>query len=835
MTIRISRALPDSWKRRKTSAFRPLPALIFLLALGVSSRAEDLVIFKDGFVLRGTIKQDMTHVYEGGAVIPVRKGAGFKVDDGARAVVFGGKQVSNSERKPAPAGADPLTFEEKILRLDKFQLPPGLYAGMTPWDAKWDRILKLDSPVQGKVSIRQHLSILTPHYARIDARRYAWSPCYLTREFDPAEVRQLLLTHKDLQMKGDAGDARKRFRLFHFFVDAGWYDQANSELDGILKDFSSEKEHVDSARQDLQRVLAMEYLDLIEAANKSGRHLWAQAALVRFPRNNADESLLTRAGSLDANYAAANHNRSEAQRLLEGLLGQSTDKALHGFFAEVIPAIVSELNLDTVGRLENFLSFAGQAERARQQNRTPGYSPEQLLALAISGWILGNASADAKPDTATRLWRTRQFVLDYQRTTDRQDRKRKLAQFETQAGIAIDELAQLIRLLPPPEPLELSGPGTAPWAAAALPSHEAFLWWGLFTTQRLLPGVPTEMRAESATSFRKGVTYLVSLPPEYHPGRAYPVLFVLHEDGETPSDQLWRWTALAAQHGYILVAPEWQRNGKAYGYSTDEQRAVLDVLHDLRQHFWVDSDRLFVSGFGEGGNMAYDVALSHPDLFAGMVPIAGRPRYFARQYKNNAQYLPVYAVEGDAFADIKDSRAQFEHWISRGFPSIEIQYKGRGREWFGAELPIIFDWMNRKKRAPGFPELGKNGNGGVSGQEFQSMRPTDNRFYWLTGEEMSERATNSIRGWSSRVLPANLQASIGSGNQINVNGHGFKRVTVWLGPGMIDFDKPVNIYVNIHLGYANRKVVPKLGTLLEDFYERGDRQRLFYAKVELPL
>ena len=55
-------------------------------------------------------------------------------------------------------------------------------------------------------------------------------------------------------------------------------------------------------------------------------------------------------------------------------------------------------------------------------------------------------------------------------------------------------------------------------------------------------------------------------------------------------------------------------------------------------------------------------------------------------------------------------------------------------------------------------------------------------------------------------------------------------MTVWLGPGMIDFEKPVTIHLNSRM--SNRKIQPSLGTLVEDFYLRGDRQRLFFAKVE---
>ena len=69
-------------------------------------------------------------------------------------------------------------------------------------------------------------------------------------------------------------------------------------------------------------------------------------------------------------------------------------------------------------------------------------------------------------------------------------------------------------------------------------------------------------------------------------------------------------------------------------------------------------------------------------------------------------------------------------------------------------------------------------------------------------------------------------------NQINVKTYGLKQVTVWLGPNMIDFTKPVVIY---HKGeqLKQRMVQPSLTTLLEDFLHQWDRQRLFLAKIEL--
>jgi predicted esterase len=459
-----------------------------------------------------------------------------------------------------------------------------------------------------------------------------------------------------------------------------------------------------------------------------------------------------------------------------------------------------------------------------------------LLALAVSGWLLGGGSAEDKVETALRLWRSRQFVLDYQRTQTSGRRQEMLAAFESKQGMPFDELAQMIRSLPPPEPFEQAMFHAGPWAVGGLPFRPAAISWALFAIQKLLPSMQYALQVESPSGSRKGTRYLLQPPPEYHHSRSYPVLFVLHEGGEKPEDMLKRWSSLAAQHGYFLVAPEWERGLKSdnYEYTVEEHLAVLDVLRELRRRFQVDSDRVFLFGLGEGANMAYDVGLSHPDLFAGVLTMGGAPHYFAKAYKQNAQHLPFYVVDGDYDGDTaKDNRQQFEHWVSRSYQALYVQYKGRGREWFDAELPFMFDWMGRKKRAAAFPELGRSGAGSSFGEEYRSMRPTDNHFYWLSGEDMYDRFMNSAQQWNSKIGPALLQARSSEGNHLTVNAHGFKRVYLWLGPGMIDFEKPLQIHLNSRVFWSNRKVTPSLATMLEDFYLRGDRERLFFAKVQL--
>jgi pimeloyl-ACP methyl ester carboxylesterase len=813
---------------------------ILSVTLGIvsswSPSQADLVIFKDGYTLQGKIKRETTDFIDSASgvqmLVPKLNGF-FMVDDEARKIVFSPRQVQEVPDKDSTREAETIRLKSPIVRRSKFKVPPWQVIAVTDWDNKWDRVMTINTP-DGRKQIQQHLALLTPKVACIDARDYEWKTYYLTREFDPHTVRKVLAQHSELKMTGDSTDAGKRFRIFHFLVQAGWYDKAAAELDSILRDLPDQKDKVKSARAELKKLLAWQYVDLLEEAHKNGRHHWVEARLASFPQQGMEEKLIARLNALLAAYESMNKNLAVARRFLNELSARLTDPAQAKLFKEAVAVIGSELNQDTVNRLEAFIKLSQQAEQEQKRNRTPDHSPEQLLALAVSGWLLGNSSAETNVETAVRLWRARQFVLDYQKTHTSGSRQKMLAAYDSKQGVPFDELAQLIRSLPPPEPFELAVLKNGPWAAGGLPFRPAAIYWALFAAQKLVPPTVYPLRSEFPSSYRKGPSYFLQPPPEYHHGRSYPVLFVLHEGGEKPEDMLKRWSSLAAQHGYILVAPEWRAgSGDSYEYTAEEHRAVLDVLRDLRQRFQVDSDRVFLFGLGEGGRMAYDVGLSHPDLFAGVLTMGGAPRYFAKAYKQNAHYLPFYVVDGDYDGDTaKDNRLQFEYWVGRAYPAISVQYKGRGREWFDAEVPSMFDWMGRKKRAAAFPELGRSGAGAGFGEEFRSMRSTDDHFYWLSGEGLNDRLINSAKKWSSNLGSALLQARSSEGNHITVSAHGFKHVTVWLGPGMIDFEKPVTIYLNSRIDSSNRKIQPSLGTLMEDFYLRGDRQRLFFAKVE---
>lgn len=795
-------------------------ALILLLPPGTVATAA-ILIFKDGFVLQGDVKQGQTPEFEGGTVVPISTGPMF-LDDGPRRFLFSHQQLEAVENKGNGQERDIVKFTNPLYPGFGLRILPFMSAGpTTDWDDQWQRDFTLITPAN-RIKVKQRINLLTPHYARIDAvYQYAWNAYYLTDELGPRTVRDLLAKHRTLKMNGDKDDVAKRFRIYRFLVQAGWYDLAEEELRSIEKDLPAEKTHIAEARTQLAKLRALVHYDAIELAYRAGRHQWVQSQLAAVLTEPLNENQKTDLHVLQDNYRKAAEGLANAQRFLHELAPEVADASERSVLAEAAAAIADEVTIDDfledsaqprqklsnlrkTQRLSAFVQFALQAEREKKLGKAPSQTPANLLALAVTGWLVGADAAETKASSALRFWRARKFVLDYERTRDVATRKRLLDGYQRGPKLTPDELAQVIAFLPPAEPAPLTNP------------------------QELVTDVPHPLRRE--------IPYLVQLPPEYTHSRFYPVLFVLHGHRETPLDALKRWSEAAAQHGYIVVAPQWGRTlEEQYASLPAQQAGVLDVLRDLRRRFQVDSDRVFLSGLREGADMAYDVGLGHPDLFAGLLPTSGDPRGIPQKYWPNAQYLPAYVVTGGTVGDITDRNLKLfkDHWLVKGFPAILVEYKGRGHEWFPGEVTNMLNWMDRKVRAHGVPDLGRSGNGGSLGTEFQTLRQIDNHFYWLSTSEIDDQHLSEPR-YDYKTSPAALDGRIAEGNQIIIEQRKLHQLTVWLGVDMrerIDFDKPLTIRVNNALLFQRHRVQPDLTTLLEDLYDRGDRQRLVLAKV----
>jgi predicted esterase len=796
-----------------------------LFVMGLPYARADLVFFKDGFVIQGKVVREKKTILDpaSGQLETLSEGY-FLLETGARSILFSPAQVERAvDDKEFAAEGDTIKCGPLITYYKAKQIPPiREIVDLGEWDDNWDRMVKFNS-FDKPYKVKQHLSILTPKFIQANTVSqpnvlvtYAWSAYYLPRELGVEQIKKLLALHPQLkEAPGLTEDQRAARRLSRarFLSQCGWHEEAEESYQQVLKDFPGQKEQVETALANLKKVRAAQLAQDLKTAHQAGQFQWVQKRIGDVAEEGLTEKSLADLRSLRLQCEDAAEKLKLARRYLTDLPPLVNNPEQRALFQEAAAAISAELNPENLGRLKTFLEQTQQAERLAkdEKNAQPIPVPQaaHLLSLAVSGWLLGDASAENKIEVGQRLWRTRQFVLKYLQTASANERKKLLETYLDRKSdtVAVDELGQMIGFLPPPQ-----------------------------ADEKLEPGIH-ELR--TGPNGGNGIGYTIQVPPEYSPSRLYPLLIVLHQSGEKARDMLDRWAELAAKNGYLLVAPTWSQAGAPYTYTAQEHLAVLDVLVDVRKRFAVDSDRVFLAGHGQGGDMAYDVGLSHPDLFAGVIPMASQPGPMPYRYRRNAQYLPVYAVAGDSAGDPRKdlNRDFFKDWIPSGYAMTYVVYKGRGLEWFGGELPFIFDWMGRKERANPVAELGRPAAGGPVGDEFQTMRSGDNHFYWLSTEAIAERHLNEGARYNPSVLGALLQGNIGKGNHINVRASGVKQVSVWVlrdrrGQVPVDFDKPVDVYLNSSSVPVRRTVSANLSTMLEELYARGDRQRLALARID---
>jgi pimeloyl-ACP methyl ester carboxylesterase len=357
------------------------------------------------------------------------------------------------------------------------------------------------------------------------------------------------------------------------------------------------------------------------------------------------------------------------------------------------------------------------------------------------------------------------------------------------------------------------------------------------------PGKPMrfEVEIDAAEGKKRKIPYIVQLPPEYNPHRRYPCIMTLPTPGRQPDSQIKWWAGSyipkmkinsgpAARHGYIVISPLWWSAGQSsYQYSVPEHDAVLASYRDAIRRLAIDTDRVFLSGHFKGGDAAWDIGLSHPDLWAGVIPISAAADKYVLHYFETAAHnaIPFYVVMGGKDFGIKSASSVHEitmnRWLSRtsqDFDVTLVEYKGRGGENYYEEIHNIFNWMKLKRRS----WIPSKFNG-------RSLRPTDNFFWNLEVGFIPERSQVLPIDWGMRK-PATFKmgVEIKEPNKFMVSPSASgEQVTFWLGPEFIDFSKAIEIGGR---GTKFRKAVqPSRKVILEDVRTRGDRQHPFWGKV----
>lgn len=837
---------------------RHLSLLLPLLLVPVPAAAQDAVIFPDGFTLfgkAGNEKDGMNAAYMEGLFD--QKMPFDYLNSGPRFVFY-----SKNAKKGMELHAGAAPKEDKTL---EFKRPPGQGQAAMPkvlgkptinvseYNADGKRtitIIRQQFPEERIVQVASHI---TPKYVYVGSGSHKLRQVYSTAELGPMVVRGLLANHPDLRDGWLAvPDPVKRIKIAEFMLAAGWRAEARAELDKLKKDapWAWAKEATDkfdklAAAIDADEVkwVAAE----LKVALAAGQYQLAERVLKQYQPKGAGADDLKALAALKARVEETQPRYEATRRHLQSLIDQLTGadrqyaaaaagggpmklafpgKAVPAEYRGLLPgaeAVLTELHPDALDRIDTVVQNAVQAEKVRAAGGAPKVNPAKELAIAVSGWLKGKGGQTEKPELAAKIWNTRAMLTNYLNNPKLNDRTGILKDYQKSSDqLGPDEIAQIVSLLPPTDPEDLGKR-----RGRAVPEKEC--------------GAPDTYKIDSGPlpDDRDGVTYYLRLPREYHHGRSYPVVVAIHDPGVAAANMIGLLAAECDRNGYILIAPEWASvfGNKHFDYGGSDHHLMTSAIRDVSRKFSVDQDRVFAYGYGEGGTFALDLAMSRPDYFAGVVSMGASvvPQFY-RDYARNAQKVAVYSITGEmAEASVGGLRQLYQNWLPYGYYAILSVYKGRGSEWFAGEVATTFDWMNRKKRVRGLESLRMDGG---RFDAWHTLRPGDDRFYWVGASEL--QAGNTLKRPERPDIPppaarfsADIVVAEGKQRIVVKDVYGVKKITVWLERGMIAWDQEVAFSIDSGFDKVRAtKVQPDLQLMLEELYRTGDRKMLFFAKFE---
>lgn len=758
------------------------------------------------------------------------------IDNQLTRTFFPTKQIAKEFTQPPAVAMERIRLPQRIPSSGQSVSVVGLPLRIDPFDQFGHRTFSMLGPKGKPIDIVQGITEITPKWTKVEAiegiNHYIWTMKVATSSIPREQLSQIL------KHALDPKDPTQRLRIVRLYLQSERFRDARIELEQLIAEFP-DLAHLKDQVKDLERLSAERLLKEIELRREAGQFRLVTTMLEQFPTANVPGEVLLKVRETLDRIHGQQQQASKLLKLLDDHVAALKSETNRAAVQTILAEIKSELNINNLDRLADYLRLADD----------PKMPIEQKLSLAISGWLLGSGAAIDNLAVSLSLVEVRKLVQEYLLTTREPERSNILSLLSSQEAATHPLITALLRHMKPAVPTELPDlppPDVGKVAdVLALPSPPAGKPGGDESVPPMTvaqPGNATglfELSVASGLSEDPQLKYWVQLPPEYDPYRRYPCIVTLN-GGTTPLQQIDWWAGTynadaqtrygqATRHGYIVIAPQWQRpHQRQYEYSAREHAAVLLPLRDACKRFAIDVDRVFLTGHSRGGTAAWDIGLAHPDLWAGIMPLVATPGKYitASKYWENGKYVPMYFVCGEKDASKWASAGDFDTYLTRiGFDVMVVEYLGRGHEAFFDEIQNLFAWMDTHSR-DFFPKEFK----------VNSLRPWDNFFWWVeTGDPKpisvilpAEWGDTNVAAKTPR--PARTETSLLAPNGVSVNSGSCGKVRVWLSPEIVKFDDSLKVVIN---GKTQKKVQPSLQVLLDDVRTRGDRQHPFWAKVEL--
>ena len=169
------------------------------------------------------------------------------------------------------------------------------------------------------------------------------------------------------------------------------------------------------------------------------------------------------------------------------------------------------------------------------------------------------------------------------------------------------------------------------------------------------PAEPTEEEYLIETFTYKGEEreFILYLPDVYSDESSLPLVVYLHSYGWNAKRGMWNtdFNEVAEEYGFVIVypnaAPNW--NSGQTSFPTPESddvafiKAVISEMHDL---YNINLDRVYATGYSNGGHMAYRVACEASDVISAIASVAGSMAESVYDICQPVRPISILAIHG---------------------------------------------------------------------------------------------------------------------------------------------------------------------------------------------
>jgi len=538
---------------------------------------------------------------------------------------------------------------------------------VTPFDAFGRRIYSLAVP-NGQADVLQGITELSSAFVRVESlkaeKTYIWDMRLALSAVPAQRLREILVNN------ASPTNPQSWLNIVALFSDAKRFVEARDFLLEAIRRFPELENQRPQVKQ-FDQLHAQQMFDEVGIRTKARQFKLAEHLLKSF---SLDRLSLETKIKIDTKLTEVAETQNKIKTTAESLRSD-TAKIANGEFknqlAPMLDEITRELSMSTILRLSDYI-------RLRDD---PTLSDDQRVATALGGWLFGSGESENNLPVMLSAWQARGLVREYLVSKSAAERDSLLDRLKTMEGGTPRYIAKMIKQLKPPLPL---------------PASETA------ETGRFVIDVPNSTEPGGMTT-----KYSIQLPPEYDPNLRYPCIVSLHSQFAGPEALLEWWAGPyspefkmclgeASRYGYIVIAPHWSKPKQPdYFYTEDEHARVLQSLRDAMRRTSIDVDRVFLCGHHLGGDAVWDIALAHPDIWAGAIAFGADCNKYPIHYTPNARYVPLYFVVGELDGSPAPRARNGAYWDEylkdKRCDCLLTIYHGRGRDHFQEEQPRLME------------------------------------------------------------------------------------------------------------------------------------------------